>query len=176
MKAVNCSYKRYKKLVRGLRKPIVKCKPIVPWDICRIGLSYRARRKQNGKYMPPGTSSLTTGQSCLYMEGERISRLPWYTSQEPNVLLLLNLLGTQDRPFPMWHLLMHKRWLYITTSLLSPKKPITANQSFVTHARLHARHAMTDGVINGWTMGCNDYHTNILHEAGTADESFLDSY
>ena len=72
--------------------------PIVPWDTCRIGLSYRARRKQNGKYIPPGTSSLTTGQSCLYMEGERISRLPWYTSQEPNVLLLLNLLGTQDRP------------------------------------------------------------------------------
>ena len=31
---------------------------------CRIGWSYRARCKQKWKYMPPGTSSLATGQSC----------------------------------------------------------------------------------------------------------------
>ena len=31
---------------------------------CRIGWSYRASCKQKWKCMPPGTSSLATGQSC----------------------------------------------------------------------------------------------------------------
>ena len=35
---------------------------------CRIGWSYRARCKQKWKCMPPGTSSLATGQSCYNME------------------------------------------------------------------------------------------------------------
>ena len=41
---------------------------------CRIGWSYRARCKQKGKCMPPGTSSLATGQSCYLLQ----SATGWY--------------------------------------------------------------------------------------------------
>ena len=39
--------------------------------ICRIGWSYRARCKQKGKRIPPGTSSLAIGQSCYMLELRR---------------------------------------------------------------------------------------------------------
>ena len=48
---------------------------------CRIGWSYRARWKQKGKCMPPGTSSLATGQSCWSINSWNLVHMVYFLQQ-----------------------------------------------------------------------------------------------
>ena len=67
--------------------------PTVKWfshgTFCRIGWSYRAHCKQKWKCMPPGTSSLATGQSCYDSSSEHNA----YT-QIVTIIIIIALLSS----------------------------------------------------------------------------------